>query len=121
MTRHNRIKPSEKMEELPYYNMKDLIKLANQEQVVRLTSSLTVSTSNIEKVAEKPKSTRCSHTDCKKKLMLTDLTCKCGQRYCIGHRFPEIHSCKFDYKASGLSHLSTMLVKVSADTLKSRI
>lgn len=109
------------MDDLPYYNMNDLIKLANQEQVVPLTSSITNSTVSTEKPLEKTKSTRCAHTDCKKKLMLTDITCKCGLRYCIGHRFPEIHLCKFDYKASGISQLSTMLVKISADSLKNRL
>jgi len=67
------------------------------------------------------KTNRCSHSECKRKLLLTDITCKCEKRYCTSHRHPESHMCAFDYKASGLAHLSTMLVKANGDRLKERI
>jgi len=67
------------------------------------------------------KSNRCSHVDCKRKLLLTDMTCKCAHRYCSGHRHPETHSCTYDFTQEGVQRLSTMLVKVTNDPLKFRI
>lgn len=37
--------------------------------------------------------TRCEHVSCKRKLLITDFPCKCGGRYCIEHRLPEVHMC----------------------------
>ena len=48
---------------------------------------------------------RCFFTDCKKKLMLSDPECRCKQRYCIGHRFPETHMCSYDFKAAAQKQL----------------
>ena len=67
------------------------------------------------------KSNRCSHIDCNKKLLLTDMACKCTKRYCSGHRHPEIHNCTYDFNKEGVQRLSTILLKVSADSLKNRI
>ena len=42
---------------------------------------------------------RCSHTDCRKKLDITQKViglCKCGGCYCCIHRFE--HNCCYDYK-----------------------
>lgn len=36
---------------------------------------------------------RCSHKDCRKKLKLTDLECKCGNRFCTEHRLQQEHQC----------------------------
>ncbi len=44
----------------------------------------------------KPK--RCCQEGCKKKLMLTDFACKCGEYHCSAHRIPEAHNCHFDFK-----------------------
>lgn len=55
---------------------------------------------------------RCSHIDCKKKLLLSDPTCKCKERYCMSHRMPEDHACSFDYKAAGKSQLEQSNPKV---------
>jgi hypothetical protein len=110
------------MANLPYFNLSDLLKEAK--------SDITYMDPVITQVVPEPvqeakpttvKSNRCSHAECKRKLMLTDVTCKCDKRYCISHRHPESHSCAFDYKASGLAHLSTILVKANGDRLKERI
>ena len=67
------------------------------------------------------KSNRCMHSECRKKLLLSDMACKCTNRYCISHRHPETHSCAFDYNKEGIQRLSTMLVKVTNDSLKNRV
>lgn len=61
---------------------------------------------------ERPK--RCQHTECKKKLMLSDMACKCERYYCQGHRYAESHSCTFDYKTAGNKLLEKQLVKTVA-------
>ena len=67
------------------------------------------------------KPNRCSHDDCKRKLLLTDMACKCANRYCLGHRHPETHNCTYDYNKEGIQRLSTMLIKVTSDPLKNRL
>jgi len=48
---------------------------------------------------------RCSFIDenikCKKKLKLTDLSCRCEKKFCAIHRMPENHACEYDYKTNG--------------------
>ncbi|XP_065150353.1 AN1-type zinc finger protein 6 [Paramisgurnus dabryanus] len=45
----------------------------------------------------KPKKNRCF--TCRKKLGLTGFGCRCGHLFCSVHRYTDIHSCSFDYKA----------------------
>jgi len=39
--------------------------------------------------------------ECRKKVPLTAITCRCGYTFCTSHRMAESHNCSFDYKASG--------------------
>lgn len=41
---------------------------------------------------------RCDFPECRKKLKLTDMECRCGKRFCIKHRLPEDHLCSINYK-----------------------
>jgi predicted nucleic acid binding AN1-type Zn finger protein len=41
---------------------------------------------------------RCSFETCKRKLKLTDMGCRCKNRYCQQHRLPESHFCEFNFK-----------------------
>lgn len=52
---------------------------------------------------------RCSGPDCKKKLKLTDMNCKCNKRFCQLHRLPETHNCGFDHKTHEWSQLVNKL------------
>ena len=109
-----------KMANIPYFNISDLLKEVKNSLINEIPA--TIAQESVQEV--KPpltKTNRCSHSDCKRKLMLTDIMCKCDKRYCINHRHPESHSCSFDYKASGIAHLSTLLVKANGDRLKERI
>ena len=45
---------------------------------------------------EKKKS--CCFVGCRKRLMLTDMKCRCGSRYCSKHRISSDHNCTFNYK-----------------------
>ena len=56
----------------------------------------------------------CSFTDCKKKLTLTSIQCKCEMKFCDLHRYPENHACNFDFRAQGradlMKHMSTAVI-----------
>lgn len=108
------------MANIPYFDITELLKANKNNVTYEEPVNPTVKSEPVKEVTI-TKSNRCSHAECKRKLMLTDITCKCEKRYCISHRHPETHSCKFDYKTSGLAHLSTILVKTVGDRLKERI
>lgn len=58
---------------------------------------------------------------CKKKVGLLGIVCRCGKMTCISHSAAEEHSCTFDYKADGMKHLSTTMVTVRADRIEGRL
>jgi hypothetical protein len=70
---------------------------------------------------DSPKPKRCGHTECKKKLTMTDMDCRCGRRFCMAHRHAESHNCAFDYKSAGAKELHKILVKCAADAISDRI
>ena len=42
---------------------------------------------------------------CSKRIGLLGFTCRCSERFCGLHRYPEGHDCPVDYKADGLKRL----------------
>lgn len=42
---------------------------------------------------------------CSKRIGLLGFTCRCNERFCGLHRYPEGHECPVDYKADGLKRL----------------
>ena len=36
---------------------------------------------------------QCSYSECKVRLKLTDISCRCGSKFCKKHRLPELHQC----------------------------
>ena len=36
---------------------------------------------------------RCNATDCRKKLKITDIECRCGFKFCSNHRHMNDHQC----------------------------
>ena len=64
---------------------------------------------------------RCFLDVCRKKLMLSDFACKCGQTFCVNHRHSEAHSCSYDYKKAHtdvlLKTLSTCVVAKKVDII----
>ena len=80
---------------------------------LRSTNTLTV---QIPAPADTQK--RCGAGACKKRLMLTDVACRCGYKFCAAHRHAEDHECMFDYKGAATTSLSTSLVKCVAAKLE---
>ena len=71
---------------------------------------------NTQATPVRPK--RCEHSECNKKLMLTDFACQCKQFYCSNHRHANLHSCKFDYKNKAGANLEKQLVKLGAEKME---
>ena len=55
---------------------------------------------NKSKEKVKKKKIKCSLKKCKKKLKLTNLVCKCNNRFCDKHRLPESHDCKWNPRSN---------------------
>ncbi|KAL8126253.1 zinc finger A20 and AN1 domain-containing stress-associated protein 10-like [Apium graveolens] len=67
----------------------------------------------------KNKSSRC--LCCKKKIGLLGFACRCGGKFCSMHRYPEEHSCPFDYKTTGRVALARDNPLVVRDRLGERV
>ena len=59
----------------------------------------------------------CSFIDCKKKLKLTDMKCRCGSRYCSKHRISSDHNCTFNYK----NHERSLLEKNNQQVIGEKV
>lgn len=49
---------------------------------------------------------------CNKALKMMSVVCKCGSVFCLKHRYPESHSCTFDYKANAKLAISAANPKI---------
>ena len=63
--------------------------------------------------------TRCA--ECKKKVGLTGIECRCCQVYCGAHRIAEKHACTFDFKAFGRSNIEKANERVVAESLGEKL
>ena len=69
-------------------------------------------------VDKKEKPGRCEFTTCKKKLLLSDFACRCGNFYCLNHRLSEQHVCTYDYAGKHKNELLKIQDDVFANPLK---
>lgn len=67
------------------------------------------------------KNKRCSLDGCNKKLRLTDMSCKCGFRFCGAHRVWSDHKCTYDYKKNERVILEKNNERVVGDKVSGRI
>lgn len=49
---------------------------------------------------------------CEKKVKILGFDCKCGNHYCLKHRLPESHNCKFNHS---LNHRNILKEKILID------
>jgi hypothetical protein len=103
---------------IPYFDLKALI---NSTPAVIVSENVVVGDISNNVVSQPKATNRCGAPNCKRKLLLTDITCRCGVRCCMTHRDATQHDCKHDFKAEGKAVLEKNLVKVSNDSLKNRI
>ncbi|XP_062998635.1 AN1-type zinc finger protein 6 isoform X3 [Elgaria multicarinata webbii] len=52
-----------------------------------------------DKSLDKPKQKKTRCFMCRKKVGLTGFECRCGNVYCGVHRYSDVHSCSYNYKA----------------------
>lgn len=52
---------------------------------------------------------RCFHSECRKKVGLASIECKCGYIFCGLHRWPDQHNCDFDFKTHDRANLAKSL------------
>eukprot|EP00210_Caulerpa_lentillifera_P004928 g4702.t1 len=64
--------------------------------LVQITPNIALE--NVGIAAKRPRSVCCPM--CRKKLGLLAFQCRCGNRFCETHRYPESHHCTFDHKAA---------------------
>ena len=57
----------------------------------------------------------CNKNDCRKKLKLTDIECRCGFKFCGKHRYAEEHDCTFNWKKKGKNELTEKNPIIIAD------
>jgi hypothetical protein len=84
-------------------------------------STITATVPSEETAAKKKVQKRCGFSECKHKLALSDMECKCGVRHCSKHRMPEDHACAFDFKAHDRAVLGKQLVACVGDKIDRRI
>jgi len=83
--------------------------------MIDLTTAATTATTAT--TTSKKRCPCCSH-----KLHLSDMACgKCGDRYCMNHRLPELHNCGYDFKTAGKRELAAANPQVVNDKLATRI
>ncbi|XP_026504116.1 AN1-type zinc finger protein 6 isoform X3 [Terrapene carolina triunguis] len=70
------------------------------EDLQALVSESAESTSEEQdKSLDKPKQKKNRCFMCRKKVGLTGFECRCGNVYCGVHRYSDVHSCSYNYKA----------------------
>ncbi|KAL8197309.1 UNVERIFIED_CONTAM: AN1-type zinc finger protein 6 [Gekko kuhli] len=52
-----------------------------------------------DKLLDKPKQKKSRCFMCRKKVGLTGFECRCGNIFCGVHRYSDVHSCSYNYKA----------------------
>ncbi|KAL3628319.1 hypothetical protein CASFOL_027365 [Castilleja foliolosa] len=55
---------------------------------------------------------------CRKKVGLTGFRCRCGTTFCGVHRYPEKHSCPFDFKSMGREAIARANPLIKAEKLE---
>nr|XP_028561284.1 AN1-type zinc finger protein 6 isoform X1 [Podarcis muralis] len=67
--------------------------------VASASDSAEPSSEEQEKSLDKPKQKKTRCFMCRKKVGLTGFECRCGHVYCGVHRYSDVHSCSYNYKA----------------------
>jgi len=47
--------------------------------------------------------------ECKKKVGILGLQCKCNKLFCVSHLQAELHNCSYDYKKEGKENLKKIM------------
>ncbi|CAH0519614.1 unnamed protein product [Peronospora belbahrii] len=90
--------------------MNESVVVESTSTTTTITTSTTAAPSSVEteekcakKLVQKNKK-RC--WECKKKVGLTAMECRCGYVFCNSHRFEDQHKCNFDFKTADRAELA---------------
>jgi predicted nucleic acid binding AN1-type Zn finger protein len=61
---------------------------------------------------------RCYAGQCRKLIRDLIWECRCGGKYCLDHRLPEVHRCTFDFKKDGKESLQKGLIRVVGEKIE---
>ena len=103
------------------YNGLSPLLMPSSTALLSVPSTMMLTESQSQSQPQTVNTKRCNHVSCKKKLLLSDMECKCGIRFCANHRFPEEHKCTFDFKAAANSRLVQQLVKTEDKRMVDKI
>jgi predicted nucleic acid binding AN1-type Zn finger protein len=59
---------------------------------------------------------RCQYNKCKRKMgIFSDVSCKCGKKFCEMHRFYSDHECDYDHKGENIKKLKLENPRIVAE------
>mmetsp|Transcript_12880 Transcript_12880/g.27586 ORF Transcript_12880/g.27586 Transcript_12880/m.27586 type:complete len:155 (-) Transcript_12880:92-556(-) len=99
----------------------EVVKMQVDEEQVSKEVVATVSTEGKDEEDKPPvkkQKNRKRCFECKKKVGLTGIECRCGFVYCGLHRDPDVHNCEVDFKSFYRNNLEKANQKVVADKLE---
>uniref|UniRef100_A0A7M4FF62 AN1-type zinc finger protein 6 n=1 Tax=Crocodylus porosus TaxID=8502 RepID=A0A7M4FF62_CROPO len=67
--------------------------------IASVSESAEPTTEEQDKSLDKPKQKKNRCFMCRKKVGLTGFECRCGNVFCAMHRYSDVHSCSYNYKA----------------------
>ncbi|ESQ54764.1 hypothetical protein EUTSA_v10027349mg [Eutrema salsugineum] len=80
--------------------------------------SLVCPPTNLPATSEEPVGIKRRCGMCQRKVGMLGFNCRCGHMFCGSHRYPEEHSCPFDYKHSGRLGLAKQLPLIRTEKLQ---
>lgn len=89
-----------------------------KEAAINTTVSTATPTAMVQADLPSKKKGRCGREECKKRLGLTSVECRCGTVYCAEHRYTEKHNCTFDYKAAARDAIAKANTRVASEKLQ---
>ena len=62
--------------------------------------------------------TYCPREGCGKRVLPTDMPCRCKVRFCTAHRHPESHDCSYDFRGKHLESVGAIADRMRCDSAK---
>ncbi len=81
------------------------------------SGAISLSTSPVAAAGSSPQTDASRCWECKKKVGLLGIKCRCGFIYCSKHRYSDQHNCQFDFKAREKDLLRQRLPQVAGEKI----
>jgi hypothetical protein len=60
----------------------------------------------------------CNYNNCKRKIKITDIECKCKNIFCKFHKFPEDHNCDYNYNSEEIKKKCIESLKCTSNKIQ---